>query len=79
MGLLWMSAVAIYGVATRYLGTLGTSAGWGLYQIFMIAAANVSGLVLGEWAKAGGRAISVLLLGLVLLALATVLMSAANR
>ncbi len=78
MGLLWMGAVAIYGVATRYLGALGTSAGWGLYQIFMIVAANVSGLVLGEWAKATGRAVSVLLLGLLLLALATGFMSAAN-
>jgi L-rhamnose-H+ transport protein len=78
MGVLWMGGVAIYGVATRYLGTLGTSAGWGLFQIFMIAAANVSGLLLGEWAKATRRAVSVLLLGLLLLALATVLMSAAN-
>ena len=45
----------------------------------MISAANVSGLVLGEWAKALGRAFAVLLVGLLLLALATELMSAANR
>jgi len=74
-----MGAVAIYGVATRYFGTLGTSAGWGLYQIFMIVAANISGLIAGEWSKAGGRAMQVLLCGLLLLAIATVLMSIANR
>lgn len=74
-----MGAVALYGVATSYLGALGTSAGWGLYQIFMIAAADVSGFFLGEWAKASGRAVAVLLLGLLRLALATVLMSGANR
>jgi L-rhamnose-H+ transport protein len=78
MGLLWMGAMALYGVATRFLGTLGTSAGWGLYQIFGIAAANGSGLLVGEWAKAGRPATRVLLIGLALLAVATVLMSAAN-
>ncbi len=79
MGLLWMGAVATYGLATRYLGALGTSAGWGLFQILMIVAANVSGLVTGEWAKAGSRALRILLSGLALLAIATALMAAANR
>lgn len=78
MGLLWMGAVALYGLATRFLGPLGTSAGWGLYQIFMIAAANVSGLFMGEWSKAGGHAMRILMAGLILLAVATVLMSTAN-
>jgi L-rhamnose-H+ transport protein len=78
MGLLWMGAVALYGVATRFLGSLGTSAGWGLYQIFMILAANGSGLLMGEWDKAGRRPVFTLLGGLTLLAAATVLMSLAN-
>jgi L-rhamnose-H+ transport protein len=78
MGLLWMGAVALYGVATRFLGTLGTSTGWGLYQIFMILAANGSGLLMGEWAEATRGSVRVLLAGLALLAVATVLMSIAN-
>jgi L-rhamnose-H+ transport protein len=79
MAILWMGAVALYGVTARFMGPLGTSAGWGIYQIFMILAANISGLLLGEWAKAGKRPVQVLMCGLVLLTLATVLMSFANR
>ena len=39
----------LYGVASVYLGSLGTSVGWGLFQIFMIITANLSGLLTGEW------------------------------
>ena len=41
MAVFWMGAVAIYGVASVYLGTLGTSVGWALFQIFMIMTANL--------------------------------------
>ncbi|MBI5083565.1 MAG: hypothetical protein HZB13_03075, partial [Acidobacteria bacterium] len=79
MGLLWMGAMAIYGVATVYLGTLGTSLGWGLLQIFNIMAANVSGLVTGEWKAAPAMARRTLYAGLALLTAATVILAAANR
>jgi L-rhamnose-H+ transport protein len=55
MALLWMGAMAIYGVASVYLGPLGTSVGWALFQIFMIITANaagvlaVNGLALRSW------------------------------
>jgi L-rhamnose-H+ transport protein len=76
--LLWIGATLFYGVATRHLGALGTSAGWGLFQILMIMSANVSGLVTGEWSGAGRRAVRTLLAGLVLLGAATISMSLAN-
>jgi len=69
----------LYGIASRCLGALGTSAGWGLYQVLMIVSANVSGLVTGEWSGAGKRPIRILLAGLVLLAVATLSMSLANK
>jgi L-rhamnose-H+ transport protein len=78
-GLLWAGALLLYGIASRQLGALGTSAGWGLYQILMIISANVSGLVTGEWSGAGRRPVRALLAGLALLAVATVSMSLANR
>lgn len=78
-GLLWAGALLLYGIASRQLGALGTSAGWGLYQILMIISANVSGLVTGEWSAAGRRPVRALLAGLALLAVATVSMSLANR
>ena len=78
-GLLWVGAMFLYGIASQRLGALGTSAGWGLYQILMIMAANISGLVTGEWSGAGGRPVQALMAGLALLAVATASMSLANR
>ena len=79
MGGLWMGAVATYGVSTTLLGALGTSIGWALFQIFMIMAANVSGVVTGEWKGARQRARNLLWASLLLLALATVIIALANR
>ena len=79
MGVLWMGAFALYGTAAALLGALGTSVGWGLFQIFMIMTANISGLVTGEWTHAGAPARSLLWSGLFLLAAATVLMALGNR
>ena len=79
MGLLWMGAFAIYGVASVYLGNLGTSVGWGLFQIFMIITANSGGLLAGEWKAVPRRARMKLYSGLGLLVWATLLLAAANR
>jgi L-rhamnose-H+ transport protein len=78
-GLLWIGATFLYGIASRHLGALGTSAGWGLYQVLMIVSANVSGLVTGEWSAAGRRPVRILLAGLALLGVATLSMSLANK
>jgi len=78
MGGLWMGAVATYGVSATYLGALGTSIGWALFQIFMIMAANASGVVTGEWKGAQQRARNLLWASLLLLALATVIIALAN-
>ncbi len=44
--------MAIYGVASVYLGALGASVGYGLCQIFMIMTASFSGLLTAEWTAA---------------------------
>jgi hypothetical protein len=51
MGVLWMGAFAVYGISSVYLGVLGTSVGWALFQIFMIMTANLSGVLTGEWSE----------------------------
>jgi L-rhamnose-H+ transport protein len=79
MGVLWMGAMAVYGTSSSFLGALGTSVGWGLFQIFMIMTANVSGVITGEWKSAAVRARGQLRFGLGLLAVATVLMALGNR
>jgi L-rhamnose-H+ transport protein len=79
MGIFWMGAMSIYGVAAVYMGALGLSVGWGLFQIFNIMSANVSGVLTGEWRTAPPRALKTLYGGLALLACATVILAAANR
>jgi L-rhamnose-H+ transport protein len=79
MGLLWIGAVAIYGVSTRFLGSLGDSAGWAIYQIAMVLTANISGAIAGEWKGASRRSLIVLSSGVVVLILATVTTALATR
>jgi L-rhamnose-H+ transport protein len=79
MGIFWMGAFAMYGVSSVYLGVLGTSVGWALFQIFMIMTANVSGVLTGEWRRAPVAARRGLWTGLALLALATAVIAAGNR
>jgi len=78
MAVLWMAAMALYGVASVYLGALGTSVGWGIFQIFMIITANCAGLVTGEWRAAPRSARRTLYASLVLLSVATGLLAAGN-
>jgi L-rhamnose-H+ transport protein len=79
MAVLWMGAFALYGMSAVLLGPLGTSVGWGLFQIFMITAAIGSGVLTGEWKGSSGRARAYLGFGLGSLILATVLFTAGNR
>ncbi|MFC5861864.1 L-rhamnose/proton symporter RhaT [Acidicapsa dinghuensis] len=79
MGILWMGAFALYGMSAAYLGTLGTSVGWGLFQIFMILTATLSGVLTGEWSKASGKSKMLLAPGLLCLVCATTLLAVSNR
>ena len=79
MGVLWMGAFALYGMAAIYLGSFGTSIGWGLLQIFMIMTATLSGVLTGEWKQAPTSAKRLLGLGLSCLTGATVLLALGNR
>jgi L-rhamnose-H+ transport protein len=78
MGVLWMGAFALYGMAANYLGSFGTSIGWGLLQIFMIMTATLSGVLTGEWKQAPASAKRLLGLGLSCLIGATVLLTLGN-
>ncbi|MDT7816590.1 MAG: hypothetical protein QOJ42_6506, partial [Acidobacteriaceae bacterium] len=79
MGFLWMGAFALYGLAASFLGPLGTSIGWGLMQIFMIAAATASGIFSGEWKSASRSALFFLSSGLIALAFAIALLAKGSR
>jgi L-rhamnose-H+ transport protein len=75
MGALWMGSMAIYGTATTFLGPLGASIGWSIFQICIIFTANVSGWLAGEWNGVIQRARVALWSGLLLLGCATLSIS----
>jgi L-rhamnose-H+ transport protein len=79
MAVLWMGAFALYGMSAVFLGALGVSVGWGLFQSFMIITATVSGILTAEWKGAPRSARILLTLGLMCLLLATLLLSIAGR
>jgi L-rhamnose-H+ transport protein len=79
MAILWMGAFALYGMSATYLGRFGTSIGWGLFQIFMIMTATLSGLFSGEWRHASRSARTLLALSIIFLGGATALFACANR
>jgi L-rhamnose-H+ transport protein len=79
MAVLWMGAFALYGMSAVYLGPLGTSVGWGLFQIFMIMTATLSGLLTAEWHSAPRRALQLLTTGVIGLITATLLLTIGGR
>lgn len=79
MGVLWMGSMAVYGISTTFLGSLGTSIGWGLFQIFMIMTATLSGVAMGEWQGAPRTARWMLKLGMASLTGSTALLAMGNR
>lgn len=79
MAVLWMGAFALYGISSVYLGALGISIGWGLFQIFMIMTATISGLLTAEWRRASRRAMTFLGSGMAALIGATVLLAMGSR
>jgi L-rhamnose-H+ transport protein len=79
MGVLWMGSMALYGMSATYLGSFGTSIGWGLFQIFMIMTATLSGVMMGEWKGAPRAARLLLVLGLACLTGATALLAMGNQ
>ena len=78
MAIMWMGAFALYGMSASYLGRFGTSIGWGLFQIFMIMTATLSGLFTGEWNLAPRSAKTLLALSTICLGGATALLAYAN-
>ena len=79
MGLLWISAVAIYGIAAHQLGRLGDSAGWAIYQITMVLTACAAGLFSGEWRRASVRSIGIFTAGILMLVVSITMAAISTR
>jgi L-rhamnose-H+ transport protein len=77
-GALWMIAIAIYSSGTVFLGILGVSVGWALFQITLIVSGNIAGIWTGEWRTSPKKTFNVNLAGVAVLFIATIMMAAAN-
>jgi L-rhamnose-H+ transport protein len=77
-GSMWMIAIAIYSSATVFLGVLGVSIGWALFNITLILSGNLAGVWTGEWRTTSKSIINANLAGVAILFIATAIMAAAN-
>ena len=79
MGVLWASAILIYGLSSRMLGKAGTVYGWAVMSGAGIFISTVWGLWLGEWTQAAGRARKWLFISLGLMLCSFFLISIGKR
>ena len=77
-GAMWMGAIAIYGSATTYLGVLGVSIGWALFQILIVLTGNLAGVLTGEWRQVEARIFRANAVGVGVLFVAIMVIGAAN-
>jgi L-rhamnose-H+ transport protein len=55
MGLLWLGGIVSYGIGATLVGRYGTSVGFALFSASIILAANVDGILAGEWKSTTAR------------------------
>lgn len=78
MGLMWMGSTFLYGLGASLLGSLGASAGWAMYLIVVILAANLTGVFTGEWKGASGKPVYLMSGAVILLIIASIVIASAN-
>ena len=74
-GIFFFSGLAIYGIASSLLNTLGTSIGWALLMSLMILISNLTSILTGEWKNSKKAlkyqliSISILIIGMLIMGL----------
>ena len=78
MGLLFFSALSVYGIASVRLGTMGTVLGFPIFMSTIVLTGNTAGLITGEWRGAPRAAFLYGLVGMLLLILSIVAIGIGN-
>jgi L-rhamnose-H+ transport protein len=78
MGVVHFLAQIPYGIGAYYLGTLGTTVGWGANIGMALLVAVSLGFVQGEWKGVSRSAVDALRLGIAVLLVAIVVLAYAN-
>jgi L-rhamnose-H+ transport protein len=75
MGVLWLGGILLYGIGASLMGTYGTSVGFVLMVASVVIAANVAGVLSGEWTSVSSRTRRLLAAGLASILLSVVVLS----
>lgn len=78
MGAVHFLAQIPYGIGAFYLGTLGTTVGWGVNIGMALIVASAIGFALGEWKGISSKAVNTLLFGIAILIAAIGILAYAN-
>jgi len=74
MGILWPSAVVVYGMGTTMVGDLGAYLGFPVLMIMAIIAGNIFGILAGEWKGVTPGPRRMMGLGITVLVVATLIL-----
>jgi L-rhamnose-H+ transport protein len=75
MALLWLGGIVLYGIGATLAGRYGTSVGFALFSASIILAANVGGILAGEWKSTSRRTRRLLALGMTTILIAIVVLN----
>lgn len=78
MGVLWFGSLPIYGRGAVLMGSLGVSAGWGIYMGLCVLMSNLWGIFTGEWKDGRGRPLQVMISGQIFLLIAIIIIGIGN-
>jgi len=78
MGALWFFSLVVYGRGALLMGSLGASAGWGIYMGLCVLVSNCWGVFSGEWKEGKGKPLGVMIAGQALLLAAIILIGIGN-
>jgi L-rhamnose-H+ transport protein len=75
MALLWLGGIVCYGIGATLAGRYGTSVGFALFSASIILAANVGGILAGEWRSTSAKTRKMLALGMTAILIAIVVLN----
>jgi L-rhamnose-H+ transport protein len=75
MAALWLGGILLYGIGANLTGKYGTALGFVLMTSSVLMAANLAGILTGEWKSVSGRTKGQLAGGLACIALSVLILS----
>jgi L-rhamnose-H+ transport protein len=75
MAVCWFGGQALYGLGMARMGNLGAIVGWPLLMGMIIVASSLGGLITGEWRATTLRSRSYMFMGLLLVAVALIILA----